>query len=402
LRFTVHRPPHGEVSLCWYRPSGGDVAGRVHVGVARPRLAGDAREDRLALAAFRCDVPTGRASLRRERSRDPLEASRSLVVESGNQPTPPLVHDRAIEVPLLRDTNPGLDQRPTRGAGHAPHVEILDSDGVEPPRQLGGGLFHPVASPIGFAGFKFRDGQLCALASVGAMRSVCEALLQVAQSSLFTTCQARGVQQLPGRQCRGYRHPTIDTDHAAVRRPLDWAGNVSECDMPATGSVPSDAVGLHTVGHRPAPAESDPPEFGHPHTSVTTVEHLDVFRSNPDMAEAFMYRGLPPRGATVGASEKVSHGLVEIAQRLLLHRLRSRGQPVIFGAYLRQLRRLLVISRGAASRLPKLLLLDGQVPHEPGMPAMLRQHHLLRRGWQQPKPRHSRTISTATDNKRRS
>ena len=85
LRFTVHRPPCGE-SLCWYRPSGGDVAGSVDVGVARRRAAGDAREDRLALAVFACDVPTGRASLRCVRGRDAFDAARSFVVEPGLSP----------------------------------------------------------------------------------------------------------------------------------------------------------------------------------------------------------------------------------------------------------------------------------------------------------------------------
>ena len=90
MRFTVHRPPSGEVSLCWHRPSGGDVAGSVHVGITRPRSAGDAREDRLALAVLGRDMPTGGASLRRERSRDPLHAPRGLVVEAGDQPAPTL------------------------------------------------------------------------------------------------------------------------------------------------------------------------------------------------------------------------------------------------------------------------------------------------------------------------
>jgi hypothetical protein len=80
LRFTVHRPPCGEVSLCWYRPSGGDVAGSVHVGVERPGFAGDAREDRLALAVFGCDMPAGGASLRGVRGRNAFYASRSFLI----------------------------------------------------------------------------------------------------------------------------------------------------------------------------------------------------------------------------------------------------------------------------------------------------------------------------------
>jgi hypothetical protein len=64
LRFTVRRPPTGEVSPCGHRPSGGDIACGVHVGIARPGIAGFALEHRLALAVFGCDVPTRRASLR--------------------------------------------------------------------------------------------------------------------------------------------------------------------------------------------------------------------------------------------------------------------------------------------------------------------------------------------------
>ena len=151
MRFTVHRPPCGEVSLCWYRPSGGEVAGRLHVGVARPRTAGDAREDRLALAVFGCDVPAGRASLRRVRSRDAFNAPICLVVEPGNQTTPPLMTDRAVEAPFLRNLNAGLVTRAARGAGHRRHVEVLHSDHVEPARKVGRGLFHPVASSVRFA-----------------------------------------------------------------------------------------------------------------------------------------------------------------------------------------------------------------------------------------------------------
>ncbi len=38
MRFTVRRPPNGEVSPCCHRPSGGDVACSVDVGVAPPAV----------------------------------------------------------------------------------------------------------------------------------------------------------------------------------------------------------------------------------------------------------------------------------------------------------------------------------------------------------------------------
>ena len=117
----------------------------------------------------------------------------------------------------------------------------------------------------------------------------------------------------------------------------------------------------------------------------------------PDLAEAFMHAGLAPRWAPMGAGKEVPHGLGEVAQRLLLHSLGPGRQPVIFSAYLRQLGRLLVIPWGTSSWLPKLLLLHGQVPHKAGMLAMLQEHQLLYRRWQQPKPRHTRNVTTATD-----
>lgn len=397
MRFTVHRPPDGEVSLCWYRPSGGDVARGVHVGVARPRVAGDAREDRLALAVFGCDVPAGRASLRRVRSRDPLESARSFVVEPGNQPTPPLTSDGAVEAALLRDPNTGLIQRAARGAGHRPHIEVLHPNGVEAAGHIGGGLFHPVSPSIGFAGFDFRNRQFGAPSAVGATLGSREALLQVPQPGPLTGCEAWSVQQLSGGKCCRDRHPAVDTDHAAIARGWDRVGDMRESDMPATGPIPSDAVRLDTWGYRPRPAESDPPDLGHPYPPVTAVELFDMGRLDANLAEPLMHAGLAPRGAAMGAREIVPHRLREITQRLLLYGLRSGGQPVIFGAGLGQLRRLFVVPRGVASWLPTLLLLHRQVPDQPGMSAMLQQHCLLRGCRQQPEPRHTCKLATATD-----
>ena len=73
MRFTVRRPASAEVSPCCHRPSGGDVASCVHVSIARPRGAGFAFENRLALAVSGSDVPARRASLRRVRGRDLLD-----------------------------------------------------------------------------------------------------------------------------------------------------------------------------------------------------------------------------------------------------------------------------------------------------------------------------------------
>jgi hypothetical protein len=101
LRFTVRRPASAEVSPCCHRPSGGDIACSVHVGVARTLVAGLALENRLAPTISESDMPTNGASLRRVSGRDLLGPDRQIphiqgvatllgqdhrLLDSGNQP----------------------------------------------------------------------------------------------------------------------------------------------------------------------------------------------------------------------------------------------------------------------------------------------------------------------------
>ena len=112
MRFTVRRPASAEVSPCCHRPSGGDVACSVHVGVARPGGAGFALENRLALAVFGCDVPARGASLRRVRGRDLLDPTRSLVLQTRGEQTPSASADAPVETALLCDLPPGCSTVP--------------------------------------------------------------------------------------------------------------------------------------------------------------------------------------------------------------------------------------------------------------------------------------------------
>jgi hypothetical protein len=45
-----------------------------------------------------------------------------------------------------------------------------------------------------------------------------------------------------------------------------------------------------------------------------------------------------------------------------------------------------------------LLLLDGQIPHKPGMTTVLGQRCRLLRAGKQPKPAHSNNLGSTTDN----
>jgi len=319
------------------------------------------------------------------------------VVEPGNEPTPALMPDRSVEAPFLRDPNAGLIKRPAGGAGHRPDVEVLNSNRLEPAGQIGRRLLDPVASPVCFARFEFRDRQLRPLTTVGAILRPREVSLQPAEPVPFTGSEARGVQQVPSGQCHRHRHTAIDTDHATVPWTRDRVGNVRESDIPATSTITSDTVGLDVLRYGPRPAEPDPADLRYPNPAKVLVELSDMARFHPDLAKAFMDAGLAPRWTAMSAGEVVLHGLREISQRLLLHCLRPGRQPVVFAAGFGQLRRLLVVCGGGTARPPILLLFHGKIPDKSCMPAMFQQFDPLSGCWQQSKPRHTRNLAAVAD-----
>ena len=106
-------------------------------------------------------------------------------------------------------------------------------------------------------------------------------------------------------------------------------------------------------------------------------------------------RRLPGRVLRVG---KRGHGLGEIAECLLLHRLGACSQPRVLGAGGGELPALLHPARCASpARVPVRVLLDGQVPHVPGVRAVVPQHRLLGGRREQPVPGHTNTLASTTD-----
>ena len=397
MRFTVRRPPTGEVSPCGHRPPGGDVACSVDVGVTPSGSAGFALEDRLALAVSRCDVPTRGATLRRVCSRDLLDPAEGLVLQTRDEQAPSTSADRAIEPAFLRDSRTWLFRGAARGARHRPHVEVLDPDHVEPPRQVGAGLLDPVLTPIPLAGFQFRDRSFRRPVTVGTPPATGQPLLQHLQPLRLSWSKARRAEQLAGRQRRGHGDTAVDAYHAAVTRTGDRVGDVRERDMPTTSPITSNPVGPDTLGHRPREAKPHGTDLRYPDPTKTVVQPPDVMRFHSDLSKPFMHPGLAPCRAAVRASEEAVHGLREISQRLLLHCLAPGPKPRVLGAGLRQLGGLLPIAGSLAARLPVLLLLDRQVPDIPRISAVRQQRLLLVRGRQQSKPRHIRTVTATTD-----
>jgi len=398
LRFTVHRPASAEVSPRCHRPSGGDVACGVHISIARARAAGHTLKNRLALTVFPRDLPAMGASLRRIRCRDEFDPPLGLVLQSGYQHTPRLAADLPVEAPFLRDVGARAFTSPARRAGHGTHVQILDADGVETARQFGSGLFHPVTPAIGFAGPQPRNGQLRSCPPSRSALRPGQTLLQSVQPLGFTRTKARNAQQLSGGQrCRDC-HPAINTHDAAITGSRNGFRDHSKGDVPPPQSIHRDPVRLHRVANIAGPPEPHPTDLRYPYLPVAAAQPVDVARFEPDLPKSFMGAGLTPRRAPVAAVEEVAHRLREVPQRLLLHGLRSSGQPLVFGASRSQLGTLLVITRRPAARLPVPLLLDGQIPHKPGMTTVLGQRCRLLRAGKQPKPAHSNNLGSTTDN----
>jgi hypothetical protein len=397
LRFTVRRPPIGEVSPCSHRPSGGDVTCGIDVGVAPASSAGLALENRLALTVPRSDMPAHRATLRRKRGRNLLDPTISLVLQPRGQTPPTTAADRSVQATLLSNPDTGPLNRPSRSAGHRPDVKGFDPDRVKAARNISADLFDPVLTPVRLTRSQLCDRPFGCCSPVGAALGPREPLLQHLQPLSLTAGQNRCAQQLARRQRRRDRNTTVDAHHTPIVRPRNRSGNVGEGDMPAAAPIPGDPVGLDARWHLPRPAVPHPAHLGHPHPTEPTVQTHNVMRLQRDLPKPFMQTGLAPRRPTMRPGEKVLHRLCEIPQRLLLHRLTSRTKPRVFATGLGQLRALLDIAGSPAARLPVPLLLHRQIPHKPRVTAMLDQPHLLFGGRKQSVSRHPVNVTAVTD-----
>ncbi len=321
------------------------------------------------------------------------------MLQPGNQQSPPLAADLTVKAPFLRDVGARASTSAARRLDHGPHIQVLDADGVEPTRDIGGGLLHPVTPPVGFTRFQSRDGQLRSSSPVRSPSRPSQTPLQSAQPLGFGSAQGRGMQQLPGGQRSRHRHTAINTNHAAIIGSRNGFRDGSKSDVPTPRPTQTDSVGLHRVGYVASPPEPHPTDLGHPHLPGAATQPLNVARFDTDLPESFISTGLTPRRATMGAVEKVPHRLRKVPQRLLLHGLRPGCQPVVFGAGRSQLSTLLVVARRLAAWLPVLLLLlHGQIPHKPGVATVLGQRCRLLSTGKQPEPAHSNNVTSTTDN----
>ena len=209
----------------------------------------------------------------------------------------------------------------------------------------------------------------------------------------------RSMQHFPGRQGRGHRHAPVDSHRLAVTRCRDRRGDHGEGDMPAPGTVQLHPVRLHPWRHGAGPAEPHPPGLRYPDLADVPAEPSHLPRFDGDDPEPLVPPGLAPRRppSRVLRVEERGHGLGEVAQRLLLHHLGACGQPWVLGAGGGELPTLLQVARSALlTWTPVRVLLDSEVPHVPGVAAVVGQHGFLGEGGEQPVTSHTNILSTNT------
>ena len=271
MRFTVRRLASAEVFPCCHRPSGGDVACGVHVSVARSRTAGDALENRLALAVFRRDMPAMGASLRRIRCRDEFNPPQGLCV------------NRATSSPhpwrLISRLRPRFCA--TRVPGHS---------GVPRAERVIARTFKSSTRMVS----KRRARSVLVFSTQSRRRSVSRARSR-AMASLVRArrcdprcararrrCNRRSRWVSPARR-PGTRSSSPQDSAAETATPRSTpttppssgpatGSGIGKSDVPAPRSIQSDPVGLHRGGDVAGPPELDPPDLGYPYLSVAAAE----------------------------------------------------------------------------------------------------------------------------------
>lgn len=401
MRFTVLRPSQRLASPCSHRPPGGDVSGRVHVGVGCVP-AGLAFEHRLALAVVSCDVSAARTPKRRVRRVDLLQPSRPLLLQASDQTAPAGRQDRAIEPGLGSYVRSRLVDRTACGASHRANPQVLDPDQIERPHQRGRGLLDPVFPPGHVAGLQFRNRPLHALPSRGPSNASSQSPLEDHELTTLARREATTVQQFTGRQSGRDDHAAVHTHNLAVSGGGDGIGHNREGDMPTAGAVVRDPIGASSGRHTPRPHEAHPSDLRHPQLAGSAVEPTDMTRLESDLTEAFAVACLAPTRSSAPAAPGVYHRLCKVSQRLLLDGDAAESKPIEIATRFGQLPSLLDIARRrGAARPPMRVLLHRKVPDEPCVTAMGQQRCLLPLVWRQSVTSHVEMVTGHSDKIRR-
>src|SRR5690606_8753171 len=241
---------------------------------------------------------------------------------------------------LLPDVTARRVEGAFRRADHVGDLQVLDDDHVEPAREDGGGLLHPVLAPIALTGPQPGDGQLDPRPPVRSSLSSGEFPLQPAQPCFLRLAQAWRGQQFPGGQRHRHGDTPVHPDYLARARRGDRVWRDGERHVPTARTVPGDPVRLRFRWTRAWQAEPHPYRLGPPDLA-DLPGYLAYAVILADDTESLMPSRLAPGRPPVRPGEVVRHRLGEVPERLLLDVHRPGAQPVEHGAGLGELAALL-------------------------------------------------------------
>ena len=399
MRFAVHRPGNPVASPRSHGVSRRDISSRVHVSIAG-EIAGSAPEDGLALARLRIHLPTRRAALTRVMRLNFLYSAWSFLLEAAYQQTPSRPEDFTVEPGLLSYIPAGIVRCASRRPSHVFDHEGFDPDQVVPTGDVCADLFSPILAPVRFASAQLGDGTLHPLTVSRALLGAGELALQATQALALFCGKACYLQQLARRQRGGYRYTAVDSDNFVIAGRWDGNRNGRESNMPASGSIQGHPVRLRPR-HHARPAEPHPSHLRNPNYSGFPAEPTYMLGLKCDNSESFVPPGLAPgrSACRVSRVDECGHRMVEVPQGLLLNHLRTCSQPWIFRPCLGELSALLQVARSIRpARVPVQVLLHREIPHIPGMRAVILQQSLLFKRRNQAIFGHTNTLTTSTDN----
>ena len=332
-----------------------DSCVRVGVGFVAAMDAGKAR---LAFAASPVNAAAHRTGLRRKGGGNFRQRSAAFFEFVGKdrfKRLPALSEDRAIQPGFLPHVAARLGERSLRACRHVADFQVLNRHVAEPLRNVESGLVLPVAADAGDLGRNLRSTAKRPPASIGAAFLSRKSFLRFPLAPIQQDEVRRQGQQFAIGQRQRVRDAAINANAGKLGRGslvLIFAG---EGDMPAEG------VGAYGRVQHPANAlarvaEFHPTNLGETDTAPLAVEafNLNLTALKPEIVVQALFAGSRVFGA---AREEIDEGFVQIAQRLLLARLRDIGDKIKLGPQGRQFAGL----RNVIQLLPGLALVVSPV-----------------------------------------
>jgi putative transposase len=317
-----------------------DVDRSIVVGMGA-KAAMATEEDRLAFAAFPVHGPAFRTGLRSVSGIDLHERPTALFELIGKdrlEPMPALIENAPVQPGLGAHVAPRLFDASAGGSRHVFDAQVFESDRSEPVGDVQRRLVRPVAAGACDARRQSRD----AAQRLGPAR---RATFLSRQSALGSPPTALDPFERAGQRqpfaCRKRQRVSDAAINADARANVD-RGFVfylaGEAHMP-TKRIERDGYVLDRAAHGARVAELHPSDLRQAGGGPFGVEPFDL-----DLASLKAKRVVDAsptgRGIARAPGEEVRERFVEIAQRLLLARLRNGGDPIELGAERSQFARL--------------------------------------------------------------